>query len=589
MKKLVWILVALAALGGGAYFLRPFWQSFFAPYPERLFPEDTVLYLSIHNIEEARKRFSETLFAKQLENSPRKTIYQRQLDQAAVLIEDSIGIDPRLFLKQFTRDAALAIFPASGGRGGAFAAYVESESEISRIFEQQVDPALKRRMPDLQKTKTSQDGLTYYKYSSTQFPPRVSPCYFVSDHHLIIGNSEEAMKALARVTNGKVNPLKKNALFQEAKLDLGYKRGILFFLNAQKGLEIVHSSLPPAMQRLWPALLRITGVEAVRFFTYSVTVKDQGFRETGFLSVASDRKGLVKVYMDQPAQKLTALDPIPSSARVVSAGTLADFAKMWDEVNSQLSTVLSKDEYEKYRQGMDMLLNVFNFDIRRDLLEPIGNQFAFSYEPADTTASDPSKMKYLLILNLRKPDQFRETIQRLVGLGSLRGLKADHENYKGKDIVILNAGLPQLALTPCYTIDGSWFTFSTHVDLIKKSIDTTPAGSIVSFPDYKQLTSNFPGEVNGLSYTNVQAYLEMYSAMLKRQGDSEENRWITEMGVQEELQSLAKNLFGSASFMQMRKEGVYVETYASLPSSVLALPALMTLYPTIARRYPHTD
>ena len=161
MKKLVWILLALAALGGGAYFLRPFWQSFFAPYPERLFPEDTVLYLSIHNIEEARKRFSDTLFAKQLENSPRKTIYQRQLDQAAVLIEDSIGIDPRLFLKQFTRDAALAIFPASGGRGGAFTAYVESESEISRIcsFEQQVDPALKRRMPDLQKPKSRKTGL----------------------------------------------------------------------------------------------------------------------------------------------------------------------------------------------------------------------------------------------------------------------------------------------------------------------------------------------------------------------------------------------------------------------------------------------
>ena len=41
--------------------------------------------------------------------------------------------------------------------------------------------------------------------------------------------------------------------------------------------------------------------------------------------------------------------------------------------------------------------------------------------------------------------------------------------------------------------------------------------------------------------------------------------------------------------MQMRKEGVYVETYASLPSSVLALPALMTVYQAIARRYPHTD
>ena len=169
-----------------------------------------------------------------------------------------------------------------------------------------------------------------------------------------------------------------------------------------------------------------------------------------------------------------------------------------------------------------MLRNIFNFDVRRDLLEPIGNQFAFSYEPrADVSGADLSKMKYLLVLNLRKPDQFRETIQRLVSLGSLRGLKAEHENYKGKDIVTLDTGLPQLTLTPCYTIDGAWFTFSTHVDMIKKSIDTTSAASIASFPDYKQLTSNFPGEVNGLSYTNVQAYLEMYAAVLKRQGDSE--------------------------------------------------------------------
>jgi hypothetical protein len=98
--------------------------------------------------------------------------------------------------------------------------------------------------------------------------------------------------------------------------------------------------------------------------------------------------------------------------------------------------------------------------VRRDVLEPLGSEFSFSYEAPDENLSDPTRLKYLLIVQLRNPQKFRETLDRGVSLAALRGLQQKQETYNGKKIQTFDLQLSQFTISPAYCLDGSWFYFS---------------------------------------------------------------------------------------------------------------------------------
>src|SRR5439155_24542513 len=153
--------------------------------------------------------------------------------------------------------------------------------------------------------------------------------------------SEDALKILLDVKKGTVGALKKSEVFQNAKKRISFKRGLLTFVDAQKGLTMIRDSLSTARQKYWPTIMKISGLDGLQSFVYSVSVANEGFEENGYLELKPQREGLLKIYFQQQPQKLQGIGAIPVDSKVMNAGTLADFAKMWDEVNSQLNTILS--------------------------------------------------------------------------------------------------------------------------------------------------------------------------------------------------------------------------------------------------------
>jgi hypothetical protein len=357
-------------------------------------------------------------------------------------------------------------------------------------------------------------------------------------------------------------------------------------VNTAVGIDSVRQAIPQANENFWSAILQITGIDAVESLGYVLKIEGDGFQETGFVSVRPARRGLLKVYMDQQPKELTTLDALPADSKVVTAGTLADFARMWDEVNAQLNRVLTADQYDRWQKVINAMRGIFNFDVRRDVLEPIGNEFAFSYEPAMQPFQDPTQMKYLLILNLRKPDKFQETLDRLISLAALRGLPKKQEKYKGKNVQILELNVGQLSASPAYFRDGTWFYLATQPTYLTRSIDAIAAKqSVRSTNDYKKVTSGFPDRLNGLSYTNVRTYLQMYATIIENQAVDLQNQWIREYRVREELEYLAGGLFGSGSYSRIEKDGLHLHAYSSVPSSLLSLPAVAASLPQVMRQY----
>src|SRR5262245_5380820 len=148
MRRALFIILVLAALGAGIFFyLRHIRARTFA---ERLFPQDTILFIDISNTQEVGSAFMSSDLGKAIEQSPRKGVYRRLGERIALSAETIIGADLRPFFAQSTGRVSAAIFPvASGRRGLGIAAYAKDEKELRKYLEQTLDPAWRRRDPGL--------------------------------------------------------------------------------------------------------------------------------------------------------------------------------------------------------------------------------------------------------------------------------------------------------------------------------------------------------------------------------------------------------------------------------------------------------
>ena len=576
MKKKAWITVLVLAIAGAGVYWFVFRQN--RNYPETILPENTALYLIFPGLDHVRKEASDTLLWKRIAASPRKDLYRNQLERMMRFTESVVGVDPRPLLSQFTREVAVAVLPITGNtQSGSLIAYVRKEKGTREFLEMQMDPNLKRRFPDLKKTTVPYLDREYYKYSSAKFREGVSPCYAFVDHHLLVTTSEVGMKVLFEVKSGKLQPLKKNRIFDGAKGEVHYKNGVLLFLNGRSLLDVLKNRLPVRAQSYWPAFMKVSGVEAVQGFTYRLGAEGEGFKEEGYVTMDPKREGFAKAYMQQQPQKLSGLSFLPATSEAAGAGTLPDSVLVWKEIQAQIQGFLSGGQFSQLRSLIEFLTSLLTFNFERDLVEPIGRQFSFA---TDSSGTNPGQQptRYFIALELKKPDHFRDLIEKLILLGQQRGLQRQAELYQGKTLQILDASAGGMNAVPALWIEGSWFYFGTAEDFVKQSIDavknkqTLPTNS-----DFKKVTTGFPAELNSISYTNTRATMRRYAAALQEQSNEANRGWIREYGLIEEMNDLSNNLFGSGSYSVIEKDGIRYQSYSSVPTSFFLLPPVISV------------
>ena len=574
MKKALIALIVLALAGAGIY-----WFFFYSDrgYPEKLFPENTIAYLVFSGIDSIETEGKQTLLWKKIESSPRKSLYSHQFDRFMSLSESVVGVDLRPLLGQFTREIALGVIPVTEAmQAGSLVAYVKKEDQAREFLEMKLDPTLKRRFPDLKKSPATYRDVTYYKYSSNHFSGTVAPCYALLDHHLLLTSSEVGMKILLDTKEKKLASLKKNDVFRDSRKEVQYKSGIFLFVNASSALQFAKNRLPSRAQFLWPAILQISGLQAVRGLGYTLGFQGEGFREEAFVTVDKNRQGIAKAYMQQQPQKLSGLAFVPVGSQVAGAGTLPDGRILWKEIESQIQSTLSGDQLSQYRSLLQMLAGLLNFDLKRDLFDPSGRQFRFGNELA-FSATDIKIVHYFIALELRDPNHFRSVLDRLYSAGEQRGLARHQENYQGLTIDLLDLHSGSMNISPAFAFQGSWLYFGTTTDFMKQAVDSMKnKKNITSLSDFQKVTSGFPDELNSISYTNLQATLQRYALAMETQSRDPESSWIRESGLTDEMKELSKSLFGSASYMIVEKRGVRYRSYSSIPNGLLFLPAILT-------------
>jgi hypothetical protein len=587
MKKALAAVFIIALLAAGIFFA-VFRGLFWRPMGELLFPEDTVLYISLDNIERAEKNLQKTTVWKQISNSPRKDKYQKLIQRAISSFESASGFDLRPILDQFNGEVSVALFPLPEGEGSAgLVARVKDDDKFRDFLEQHVDPAVKRRFPEIKKSQFSYEGVSYYKYSSPKFGRQASPCYYISRHHFVFTINENGMRHLLAVDKGKFKALKQSDVFKTARRQSAYRRGVLAYINVPEGLKLVQKNIPATASRYWSGMLRLTGIQAVRGFVYTTRVEGDGFDESGFVEVNRERSGFIKLYMEQPPHKMESLQYIPSSLKMVSATTLPDFIKAWDGLNSQLATILDKQQYQQYQQALALLRGILNFDVKRDVMETVGDEMAFSYEPGSSKA--PLNVNLLFVLNVKNPDTFRITVSRFAAMAAARGISKQEVNYKNRTLQVFNLNFPNSSLSPSYSFDGKWFLVASSQNLLQAAFDGKDSNNgIQSTDDYKKATSGFPSKTHALSYTNVSAYLKSQAMLLQNRAQDENAAWIHEYALDQELLDLSKVLSGNATYTKIERDGIRIHGNSSVPSVFLGFTGLIEYLPELIKRYVRT-
>jgi hypothetical protein len=261
---------------------------------------------------------------------------------------------------------------------------------------------------------------------------------------------------------------------------------------------------------------------------------------------------------------------------VAGAGTLPDGTILWKEIEAQIQSTLSNDQLSQYRSLLQMLAGLLNFDLKRDLFEPLGRQFSFGYE-LPSNEVDMKNVHYFIALELRDPNHFRSVVDRLSAAGQERGLARHQENYQGLTIDLFDLHSGSMNFSPAFAFQGSWFYFGTTSDFMKQAIDSMKSRkSITSLADFKKVTSGFPTDLNSISYTNIQATLQRYAVAMETQSLDPQRSWIRESGLTDEMKELSKSLFGSASYTIVEKRGVRYRSYSSIPNGLLILPSILT-------------
>jgi hypothetical protein len=225
---------------------------------------------------------------------------------------------------------------------------------------------------------------------------------------------------------------------------------------------------------------------------------------------------------------------------------------------------------------LELIASFLNFDFQKDLIEPLGNQFSFAYHSYQDQSQN-EKMRLFFAVELKKPDHFRTVVEKMIAFGDQRGFRRKAELYQGKTLQLLHFQGNGIDVTPAVWIEGSWFYFGTDQDFVRQSIDAVKSKqNLTSHSDFQKVTSDFPGELNSITYTNTQAMLQRYAAMLQQQSNEAERAWIRQSGLTEELNDLSKTLFGSGSYTIIEKDGVRYRAYSSVPSTLFILPPLLT-------------
>lgn len=262
----------------------------------------------------------------------------------------------------------------------------------------------------------------------------------------------------------------------------------------------------PQVQQTWPKVRDALGLNGLKRLAITGGFDGRDWSVQAFLWAPTPRSGLAALVDARPLSDQI-LSAIPATATVAAAARLSP-GRILAEVRDGLGKV-DPDLQKVFDGGMAQVNGALGFDLQKDLLEALGDEWAFYIDPNNT---GNSALGAVFMNRLAKPEaaqaalgQLQKTIEALAAPAMARDkmqLRFARVDYAGT--VINYAALPVVA--PAWAVKDGTLYMGLYPQVVAGALDNAGARgkSLLENPDFQALRNRLGGQnCTGFSFSDL--------------------------------------------------------------------------------------
>jgi prepilin-type processing-associated H-X9-DG protein len=389
--------------------------------------------------------------------------------------------------------------------------------------------------------------------------------YATTGGYFVLGTGDALTKAL----DANTSKLSGSKDFQRVSQVTGGNEVLLLHYAHGAALQKFGMMMPPGAGRL--LLNREIGLANIKSLSIAFAPDGKGYRSSLFVRVTGERQGLLKVLAGKPlSPELIKL--APKSTTCFAARSL-DLGQLWDFVVQHAVTTpidpadaIDKEEYEA---GLAKINRKLGFDLRKDFVDSIGDEFAV-FAPGFTG-----------VVKLKNAANFKTCLAKMIALlGEEMGKERDLRNanlrlstmqYAGKTIHYVDGDRAPLVIQPCYTVVGNYAVFSLYPVGLKTYLTEMAKGeTLADNSAFKAVRGRVGADASALYYANSETFITSIYSLLPwllgaaKMAPPEFKALIPDSAKMPPASVISKHLFSSVAALRPVKDGLLVESHSPI-------------------------
>jgi hypothetical protein len=531
--------------------------------PERLLPASTQIYLRWDGIDAHKAAYAKTSLGQMMKGDTGSFITglfdKLQTSAGALLTVETLrrGEDPKTLKKlQADAKAAATLFPLVGKKGfilaGELRQLEQPQGQIYLIFPgmgEKPDPlfgALRLGI-GLAKAEIKEEKIAGRTVSSLAMPPVFLSWWAEGKHAVIALGTDKPEAVVKTVTAGDQPRLTDNPLFKRIA---GFNK---FETNSRAFVDVAaFVKMGAKRNKEVSKLLDDLGLMGLKSLVMYSGFEDRAERGLLEFDMPGPRKGLLTLLTGKPFQ-LGDVPPMPSDV-VSFTMTNFDAAAFYDaayQAAEQIVGLLSPDDVPKLKEVAKQANDLLGVDLRKDLLDSLGDKFCYYTSPAD----GPFTLGQTVLFKVKNAEKLEAALEQVIkNLGNAAGKqvrikKRDYHGVALREVYVKQEGF---FFVPTYTIHKDWLVVGFFPQAVQAYVQRSKGELPVWKPSpvVTESLDKLPKEFISLSYTDPRPSIKQLMSIAPLIGGlvSSFNPQLNfEVGTLPATQEVTKHLFPNIS------------------------------------------
>ncbi|MCK4300145.1 MAG: DUF1559 domain-containing protein, partial [Planctomycetes bacterium] len=335
------------------------------------------------------------------------------------------------------------------------------------------------------------------------------------------------------------------------------------FLDVQAFLQAVAGEMSDEDRKTVTDL----GVDGIEWAGATATCDPPGFRNRFFISCPGERTGLLALVPSQPVSE-DIFEFAPKTS-IVAVAVRLDAGEFYDRLR-RLVGVLSEDEGAEFDEDMAHFREEFGFDLRDDLLAPLGDEFLIYVAP---TPLSPFGLDVAVLVRGTDGERLKVTFEALADLlrqrfGEAGPAQVQALDVEGHALYSLRLGPTGPPFAPSFGVTDTCAVASLYPGSAQGLMRAAVAGkrptelSLLVSENFKAAREKVSASGLMVSYADVAEYFNVTYRGIMTVLTMRGQELPFDPMLLPQPETISKHLGGSMSVVSVDEDGFLIEQYS---------------------------